>query len=86
MALMASKGKYVGGAFVTLPKIRERLWARVQAKGKPPEGFKPKPGAEWVKPGLRARVKFLRGEEKLRHASVQSIEENVEEQEDREGG
>jgi ATP-dependent DNA ligase len=78
MALMAdSAGKYVGGAFVTLPQgIRQRLWDRVQAKAgaKPPNG----PAvdkAEWVKPGLVARVKFLRGEEKLRHASVMSFRE-----------
>lgn len=79
MALMANRGEYIGGAFITLPKIRERLWARVQAKAKPPAGFKPRPGAEWVEPGIRARVKFLRGEEMLRHASVKSIEENGDE-------
>ncbi|MBX3573191.1 MAG: hypothetical protein KF694_12645 [Mesorhizobium sp.] len=37
--------------------------------------------AEWVKPGLRGRVKFLRGEEKLRHASLQDWSE----EEDRNG-
>lgn len=31
--------------------------------------------AEWVKPGLVAHVKFLRGEDKLRHATVQSLRE-----------
>ena len=79
MVLMANEeGRYMGGAFVTLPRgIRERLWARVQAQaGAPaPKGIKAEK-AEWVKPGLRGRVKFLRGEEKLRHASLQDWSED----------
>lgn len=81
MVLMADKGRYVGGAFVTLPQgIRERLWARVQARSgaKPPAGLAAEK-AEWIKPGLRGRVKFLRGEEKLRHASLQTFQENGDE-------
>ena len=77
MVLMADKGQYMGGAFVTLPRgVRERLWSRVQAKGGglAPKGLKAEK-AEWVKPGLRGRVKFLRGEEKLRHASLQEWSE-----------
>jgi ATP-dependent DNA ligase len=80
MALVADhSGKYVGGAFVTLPQgIRKRLWDRVQAKaGAPtPKGLAAEK-AEWIKPGLVARVKFLRGEEKLRHASVKSFREGA---------
>ncbi len=75
--LMADQGRYVGSAFVTFPRaIRERLWARVQEKagGAAPAGLKAEK-AEWVKPGLRGRVKFLRGEEKLRHASLQEWSE-----------
>jgi len=30
---------------------------------------------EWLKPGFRARVRYLRGENKLRHASVQDVQE-----------
>lgn len=78
MVLMADKGRYVGGAFVTLPRgIRERLWARVQAKsgGPVPTGQKAAK-AEWVKPGLRGKVKFLKGEETLRHASLQEWSED----------
>ena len=78
MVLMADQGRYMGGAFVTLPRgIRERLWARVQAKAgaKPPTGLKAEK-AEWVKPGLRGRVKFLKGEETLRHASLQDWSED----------
>lgn len=66
MVLMANdEGRYMGGAFVTLPRgIRELLWARVQAKtGAPaPKGIRAD-RAEWVKPGLRGRLKFLRSEE-----------------------
>ena len=29
-----------------------------------------KPGAEWVRPGLKATVRHLKGEEMLRHASL----------------
>jgi len=30
---------------------------------------------EWVMPGITARVRHLRGEAKLRHASVQDFQE-----------
>lgn len=80
MALMADRaGKYVGGAFVTLPQsIRKRLWDRVQAKSgaKAPKGLATEK-AEWIKPGLVARVKFLKGEDKLRHATVKEFREGV---------
>ena len=78
MALMADqKGRYVGSAFVTLPRgIRERLWQRVQEKsGAPAPKGMPAGKAEWVKPGLVARVRFLKGEEKLRHATVKDVRE-----------
>ncbi|MBZ9982539.1 hypothetical protein LB521_15430 [Mesorhizobium sp. BR-1-1-8] len=29
--------------------------------------------AEWLKPGLVGRVKFLKGEEKLRHAKLKDF-------------
>lgn len=68
--------RYVGGAFITLANAqRERLWKRVQAKGKPPVGFsKPKPGTKWLKPGQLGKVKHLRGEDELRHASLTNLE------------
>lgn len=68
--------RYVGGAFITLNHaLRERLWARVQDKAPKvkPKGMKPKEGAQWLKPGLRARVRFLKGEEELRHATLQEL-------------
>jgi bifunctional non-homologous end joining protein LigD len=67
---------YVGGAFITLnTEIRERLWARVHAKAKPVKGVQAKPGAEWLKPGLIARVRYLKGEQTLRHAILREIAE-----------
>lgn len=31
------------------------------------------PATQWVKPGIKARVKHLRGEKDLRHASLQDF-------------
>ena len=56
--------------------MRERLWSRVQAKAKPVKGVEPKPGVEWLKPGLIARVRYLKGEEGLRHATLRQIVED----------
>ncbi|WP_292326026.1 RNA ligase family protein [Mesorhizobium sp.] len=79
VALVAREGKYAGGAAITANRsIKERLWRRVQeARTKQPVGV---PTAvvddvEWVKPGITARVRYLRGESKLRHASLQDLRE-----------
>ena len=48
---------------------------RLHAKAKPVKGVERKPGIEWLKPGLIARVRYLKGEEKLRHATLQEIGE-----------
>jgi bifunctional non-homologous end joining protein LigD len=77
-ALMAERGtgRYVGSAFITLNReMRERLWERVQEHSGPaPNGMK-RPATQWVKPGLIGRVKHLRGEVNLRHASLQDFRE-----------
>lgn len=75
MVLMADKGHYKGGAFVTFKADkRQALWDRVQGKaGAPPPKGLAKEKAEWLKPGLVGRVKFLKGEEKLRHASLKDF-------------
>jgi bifunctional non-homologous end joining protein LigD len=77
-ALMADRatGKYVGSAFINSSRaIRERLWKRVQEHAGPaPKGMK-RPATQWVKPGIIGRVKHLRGEEDLRHASLQDFRE-----------
>jgi len=79
MVLMADKGQYAGGAFVAFKADkRQRLWDRVQGKvgGPPPIGLK-KEKAEWLKPGLVGRVRFLKGEEKLRHAKLLDFREET---------
>ncbi|RWC28147.1 MAG: ATP-dependent DNA ligase [Mesorhizobium sp.] len=80
MALFADPAtrRYVGTAVVTLGRdMRDRLWQRVQDKagGTPPDPYikKRHPSTQWIKPGLMARVKHLRGEEILRHASVKAL-------------
>jgi bifunctional non-homologous end joining protein LigD len=79
MALMVTPGerKYVGSAFLALNReMRERLWARVKAGGgTAPAGVK-KPKAQWAKPGLIGRVRYLKGEEKLRHATLKELRED----------
>jgi len=51
-----------------------RLWARVRANAKPVKGVEAKQGIG-LKPGLVARVRYLKGEEKLRHATLQEVGE-----------
>ncbi|MEI9412640.1 hypothetical protein [Mesorhizobium salmacidum] len=77
--LLAKDGKYVGKAAVSANRsIKERLWRRVeQARSGQPPGI---PNAvaddfEWLRPGMTARVRYLRGESKLRHALVQDVRE-----------
>jgi bifunctional non-homologous end joining protein LigD len=67
--------KYVGSAFVSVNReMRERLWKRVQEHaGEAPKDMKKRPATQWVKPGIKARVKHLKGEEDLRHASLQDF-------------
>jgi ATP-dependent DNA ligase len=78
MVLMADQGRYMGGAFVTFKADkRQALWDRVQGKvgAPPPKGLK-KEKAEWLKPGLSGRVRFLKGEEMLRHALLRDFWED----------
>jgi len=78
-ALMAERGtgRYIGSAFINSSReIRDRLWKRVQEHAGPaPKGMK-RPATQWVKPGLIGRVKHLRGEADLRHASLQDFRED----------
>lgn len=76
--LMAQNGKYVGTAVIaTNRSIKERLLRRLErARAEQPAGIPTAvagPDVEWVGPGMRARVRYLRGESKLRHASVQDL-------------
>ncbi|AZO75008.1 MAG: ATP-dependent DNA ligase [Mesorhizobium sp.] len=78
MVLMADRGRYMGGAFVTFKADkRQALWDLVQGKaGAPPPKGLAKEKAQWLTPGLVGRVKFLKGEEKLRHASLKDFRED----------
>ncbi|WP_181708758.1 non-homologous end-joining DNA ligase [Chthonobacter rhizosphaerae] len=64
---------FAGRAVVNLDgpeadRFKDRL-ARL-AVSRPVPGLKPSSKAQWVKPGLAVRVRFLKGEETLRHASL----------------
>ena len=66
--------RYVGGAFIQLnQEMRERLWKLVKAGARPVKGVEAKPGTEWLKPGLLGRVRHLKGEDTLRHATLEEI-------------
>jgi bifunctional non-homologous end joining protein LigD len=73
--LFARDGKYVGKAVIaTTRAIKERLWQRIERivpNSRPACPAVADGDVEWVKPGITARVRHLRGEAKLRHASVQ---------------
>lgn len=77
VALLAEGGEYRGNAFISLPEAaREAFWTYVE-KAKLPKaalsGITGHKKATWIKPGLTARVRHLRGEEPLRHATVREI-------------
>lgn len=76
VGIMAREGKYVGSATIALTKqMRERLMKRVR-NDKPPIGLPTAvtgPEVEWIKPSVKARVRYLRGEAKLRHATLQRV-------------
>ncbi|MER8503885.1 ATP-dependent DNA ligase [Mesorhizobium sp. M1142] len=74
-ALLADPGtgKYLGTAFITLGRdMKDRLLKRVREHaGPPPEAMKKRPATQWVKPGVKLRVKHLRGDHShIRHASL----------------
>jgi bifunctional non-homologous end joining protein LigD len=77
MALMVDRqNNYLGGAFITNRRVKERLLARVKGKRSPlPKGMEAKPEAKWLEPGVMATVRHLRGEDDLRHASVEEVSE-----------
>ena len=40
-------------------------------------GVKVKPGTQWLKPGLVGRVRHLKGEQALRHATLQEVRDRL---------
>ena len=80
LALMAShdaERRYVGTAIVAIRgNIRDWFWRRVEEMpGPPPKGLK-KPATQWVAPGLIGRVRYLKGEEHLRHATLKDVRDD----------
>ena len=78
--LLARDGRHVGNAFVTLPAgVRERFWQRVEENaGLPPKAIRPKDAGkavQWLQPGMIGRVRFLKGEASLRHATLRAWRE-----------
>lgn len=75
-ALLANERGYQGAAFVGLPGAqRSEFWRFVEGSTvatAPIVGIKKK--ASWLKPGMTAKVRYLKGSDKLRHAVVQGIE------------
>ena len=77
MAMLAREGRPAGSALITLPEgIRGRLWERVKTmRGQAPKGIKVR-DAQWLKPGLVGRVRYLKGEKNLRHATLRDWRED----------
>jgi len=76
-ALLADGVGYRGAAFVSLPKsLRDVFWRYVELSGvsQPPIVGTGRKTATWLRPGMRATVRHLKGSDKLRHATVQAIE------------
>lgn len=71
--ITAESGEYVGSAFVAIPgPVRDAFYAYAEAGGgEAPKGARSK--AVWSKPGLAGTVKFLRGEDHLRHATLKAV-------------
>ncbi|HWK66111.1 MAG TPA: non-homologous end-joining DNA ligase [Rhizobiaceae bacterium] len=70
---IGGKLRYAGRVMVTLGgKKREKLWGALAEReiSKPVIAELKKKGAVWVRPELKARVRHLRGEEMLRHATM----------------
>jgi len=68
--------EYVGGAMLTLSdKERERFWESMERLKRPRPALRvdKRKGAQWVEPRVHARVQFLSGKGKLRHATVREL-------------
>jgi ATP-dependent DNA ligase len=77
LAREAARGlEYAGSAFVTLADPdRDRFWrASEELKiARPSIPMPPRKETGWMRPVMRVRARFLRGEEMLRHATVKAI-------------
>ena len=77
LAREAEEGlEYAGAAMVTLADPeREIFWETIERlkTDRPPVPMEERKEGSWLWPELKVRVKYLRGEEMLRHATVQGI-------------
>ena len=74
--MVDAERNYVGGRLHQRPQPRHARTALATRHGQgraTRERTVMKQGAEWVRPGLKATVRHLKGEEMLRHASLKDI-------------
>jgi ATP-dependent DNA ligase len=75
-ALLANERGYQGTAFVGLPAgLKRQFWSFVEERAAaktPIVGLKKE--ATWLQPGMTAKVRYLKGSDKMRHAVVQGVE------------
>jgi bifunctional non-homologous end joining protein LigD len=76
-SLMAERGagRYVGSAFINRDMWNASVSASRSAQARRPEGNEAT--GQWLKRGLIGLVKHLRGEEDLRHASLQGLGDRI---------
>jgi DNA ligase D-like protein (predicted ligase) len=68
--------EYAGSAMVTLPeRERDAFWTlNEQLKvDRPALPMEPRKETSWLRPEMRVRARFLKGEEMLRHATVKAL-------------
>lgn len=82
VGIVARGGKYAGSPTITLSKqMRDRLQQLIQkARAGEPAGV-PRavidPSVEWIRPGaIKADVRYLRNEPKLRHGTIRGFKED----------
>ena len=67
---------YAGGAMVTLAGTdRERFWRTAERLGSdaPPISGMKSGAAQWLRPEMRVRARYLKGSDKLRHATLKEL-------------
>jgi len=73
-ALLADEVGYKGMAFIGLPgSMRSAFWRFVEGRSSDVPVIGGKKSATWLQPGMAAKVRFLKGSDKLRHAVVQEV-------------
>lgn len=67
---------YAGSAFLTLAgEERDAFWSAIEqhARPKPTIAMPRRKATTWAEPVLRVRAQYLKGSEKLRHATVREL-------------